>query len=107
MLDLMVPLERRGRVIGIEEARAQLGRLVQELSQDEPIMFTRRGRVVAVLVLPDEYEELLDGRRATARARLQELVPSIRASVAAAGLEETIVDEAIAAARDAEWPAAR
>src|SRR3954471_18148265 len=103
----MVPLQRRGRPVGIEEARAQLGRLVEELGPDAPVLLTKRGRVVAVLVNPDDYEELLTGRGAAALARLRELVPQLRESVAAAGLDEGLVDEAIAAARAAEWPAAR
>lgn len=103
----MVPLERRGRVVGIEEARAQLGRLVEELGPDAPVLLTKRGRVVAVLLEPADYEELLSGRGEAALARLRELVPRLRESVAAAGLDDEVVDEAIAAARVAEWRAAR
>ncbi len=93
--------------MGIEEARAQLGRLVEELGPDAPILLAKRGRVVAVLVDPADYEELIRGRSQAALARLRELIPKLRESVAAAGLDEEVVDEAIAAARVAEWPTAR
>lgn len=85
--------------MGIQEARAQLGRLVEELGPDTPVLLTKRGRVVAVLVDPGDYEELITGRSPAALARLRELVPKLRESVSAAGLDEGIVDEAIATRR--------
>lgn len=52
-----------------------------------------------MLVGPADYEELISGRSPAALARPREFVPKLREGVSAAGLDETVVDEAIAARR--------
>ncbi len=90
------------RTIGVDKARARLGQLADEIvAEDEAVVLTRRGQAVAVLISPAEYEALLELRRRLAREELQARLAAIRASVASAGLDVSVVDEAIEAARAA------
>ncbi len=90
------------RTIGVDKARARLGQLADEIAADEEaLVLTRRGQAVAVLISPAEYEELLELRRRLAREELQARLAEVRASVASAGLDVSVVDEAIEAARAA------
>lgn len=91
------------RSVGVEEARARLGQLADTVARDrEPIVVTRRGRAVAVLLSTAEYEQLLQSRRQLAQLELQARLARIRNQVAAAGIDVSVVDEAIAAARELE-----
>jgi PHD/YefM family antitoxin component YafN of YafNO toxin-antitoxin module len=65
------------------------------------VVLTRRGRPVAVLMGPAEYERVNEARRQLARDELQHRVGQLREAVAAAGLDISLVDDAIAAARAA------
>jgi len=88
------------RTIGIDKARAKLGQLAEEVAAaDVPVMLTRRGQALAVLISPTEYERLLAERRQRARQELSERLAVVRQSVADAGLDVSVVDQAIAAAR--------
>jgi prevent-host-death family protein len=90
------------RTIGVDKARARLGQLADEIAvEDEAVVLTRRGQAVAVLISPAEYDELLELRRKMAREELQARLADVRASVASAGLDVSVVDEAIKAARAA------
>jgi prevent-host-death family protein len=90
------------RSMGVEQARNQLGRLADEVSDEsDVVVLTRRGRPVAVLMGPAEYERVNEARRQLARDELQLRVTQLREAVAAAGLDISLVDEAIAAARAA------
>jgi prevent-host-death family protein len=90
------------RTIGVEEARSRLGQLANEATQDGPVVLTRRGQAVAVLMSPAEYERLLEARRELARAALAGHLAEVRERVAAAGLDVSVVDDAINAARGLE-----
>ena len=88
------------RFIGVEQARGQLGRLVDDVAGgSEAISLTKRGRPVAVLVNRDEWEALRQLVRADAREELRRHLTEIRERVAEAGLDPVTVDEAIEAAR--------
>jgi len=88
------------RTIGIDKARAKLGQLVEEVAAaDVPVMLTRRGQALAVLISAEEYERLLSERRCRARQELTDRLAVVRASVADAGLDVSVVDQAIAVAR--------
>jgi exo-beta-1,3-glucanase (GH17 family) len=50
---------------------------------------------------PADYDELLELRRRLAREELQARLAEVRANVASAGLDVSVVDEAIEAARAA------
>jgi prevent-host-death family protein len=91
------------RTIGVDKARAKLGEIADEIAaDDEAVVLTRRGQAVAVLVSPSEYDSLVESRRRLAREDLQARLAEVRENVAAAGLDVSIVDEAITAARSAE-----
>jgi prevent-host-death family protein len=88
------------RFIGVEQARGQLGRLVDDVaSGSEPISLTKRGRPVAILVNRDEWEALQQLVRAEAREALRQRLSQVRERVTDAGLDPSAVDEAIEAAR--------
>jgi prevent-host-death family protein len=91
------------RTIGVDKARAKLGRLAEEIAaDDESVVLTRRGEAVAVLVSPAEYDRLVETRRRMAREEMRARLVQVRQSVAAAGLDVSVVDEAITAARATE-----
>jgi prevent-host-death family protein len=91
------------RTIGVDKARAKLGQIAEEVaSDDEAVVLTRRGAAVAVLISPSEYDSLIESRRRLAREDLQARLVEVRNSVLAAGLDVSVVDEAITAARSAE-----
>ena len=88
------------RFIGVEQARGQLGRLVDDVAGgSEAISLTKRGRPVAVLVNRDEWEALQQLVRTDARDELRRRLAQVRDRVAEAGLDQATVDEAIEAAR--------
>lgn len=90
------------RTIGVDKARTRLGQIADEIAvDDEAVVLTRHGQAVAVLISPAEYDELLELRRRLAREELQARLADVRASVASAGLDVSVVDEAIEAARAA------
>jgi prevent-host-death family protein len=88
------------RFIGVEEARARLGRLVEEVAAGgEPVALTKRGRPAAVLVSSEEYARLKQAATQEAREALGRRLKAVRRAVKAAGLDASLVDEAVAAAR--------
>lgn len=88
------------RFVGVEQARGQLGRLVDDVAGgSEPISLTKRGRPVAVLVSRDEWEALKGLVRDEAREELRRRLVQVRQRVADAGLDPGTVDEAIEVAR--------
>jgi prevent-host-death family protein len=88
------------RFVGVEQARGQLGRLVDDVAGGaEPISLTKRGRPVAVLLSRDEWETLQHLLRAEAREELRRRLAQVRERVTDAGLDPATVDEAIEAAR--------
>jgi prevent-host-death family protein len=91
------------RTIGVDKARSKLSQLAEEVAaDDEAVVLTLRGRAVAVLVSPAEYDRLTETRRRTAQEELRARLAEVRQSVADAGLDVSIVDEAITAARATE-----
>lgn len=90
------------RTIGVDRARARLSQIAEEIAaDDEPVVLTRRGEAVAVLVSPAEYDRMVESKRRMAQEALQARLAEIRQNVAAAGLDVSAVDEAITAARTA------
>ena len=88
------------RFVGVEEARGQLGRLVDQVADGaDPIALTKRGQPLAVLVSRDEWEALHELVRAEARDELRRRLKQVRRRVSSAGLDPTAVDEAMEAAR--------
>ena len=88
------------RFIGVEEARARLGQLVDEVAAGgEHVALTKRGRPVAMIVGRDEYSQLKQLASERARGRLAKQLEEARRQVEAAGLDPSVVDEAIRAVR--------
>lgn len=88
------------RFIGVEEARDTLGRLVEEVAASgEPISLTRRGRPLAVLMGREEYARLRLVATQQARTELATLLVEVRERVGEAGVEQSVIDAAIAASR--------
>ncbi len=88
------------RFVGVEQARGQLGRLVDDVAGgSDAISLTKRGRPVAMLVNRDEWEALRGMVRAEARDELARRLAQLRERVSDAGLDPATVDEAIEAAR--------
>jgi antitoxin YefM len=90
-------------MIGVDKARAKLGQIADEIAaDDEAVVLTRRGQAVAVLVSPSEYDRLVETKREVAQEKLRARLAEVRRKVADAGLDVSVVDEAITAARAAE-----
>lgn len=87
------------RYVPVEQARKQLGKLVQEAAAGQVITIGRRGADHVVLLSEDEYARLRRLEEAAAQRRFQEALAAISASVAEAELDESVVDDAIATAR--------
>lgn len=89
------------RFVGVEEARATLGRLADEVAGGEEIWLTKRGRPLAVLLGRDDYDRLHAAATRAERAELADRVAEARRKVAEAGLDPQVIDDAVAAARHA------
>jgi prevent-host-death family protein len=88
------------RYVGVEEARGRLGILAEEVAGgSEPIVLTKRGQALAVVVSRDEYARMKEAATRLVRAELEGRLAEVRKEIRRAGLEATAVDEAIAAAR--------
>lgn len=88
------------RFIGVEEARAKLGQLVEQVAASgEHVALTKRGRALAMIVGRDEYSQLKQLASERAREQLGKQLAEARRQVKAAGLDPAVVDEAIKAAR--------
>jgi antitoxin YefM len=91
------------RTIGVDKARTRLSQLAEEVAaEDEAVVLTRRGEALAVLVSPAEYDRLTETRRRVAQEELRARLAQIRQSVVDAGLDVSVVDDAITAARAVE-----
>lgn len=88
------------RFVGVEDARGSLGRLVEEVAAgDNVVTLTKRGKALAVLVSREEYLQMKLVATERARTELAESLRSARRVVSEAGLDVTVIDEAVAAAR--------
>jgi antitoxin YefM len=88
------------RTIGVDKARTRLSQLAEEVAaEDEAVVLTRRGEALAVLVSPAEYDRLTETRRRVAQEELRARLAQVRQSVVDAGLDVSVVDDAITAAR--------
>lgn len=88
------------RLVGVEEARGSLGRLVDDIANGgEVVALTKRGRPRAVLISSDEYARLVQIGNRDARDELRRRLAETRRKIKAAGLDSSAVDEAIAVER--------
>ena len=87
------------RFVGVEEARANLGRLADEVAGGEEVWLTKRGRPLAVLLGREEYDRLRAAATRAERAELAKRLARARRQVKKAGLDASVIDEAVGAAR--------
>lgn len=88
------------RTMGIEEARGRLGKLADDVAGGgDAVILVKRGRAKAVLVDRGEYLRFKVAASEQARARLAELMETIRENAGRSGLEPGVVQEAIEAVR--------
>jgi antitoxin YefM len=88
------------RFVGVEEARARLGKLVEEVAESgNPVALTKRGRALAMIVGREEYSRIRQLASERARERLAKQLAQARRQIKAAGLDPSVVEEAIRAAR--------
>lgn len=67
------------RIVGVAQARAKLGQIVDEVATtDGPVVLTRLGEAIAVLVGPAEYEQLVETLRQAARRDLRLRLVQVR-----------------------------
>ena len=87
------------RYVPVEDARKQLGRLVQEVREDGPVTIGRRGKEQAVLMSDTEYARLRQAEEAAAKARFEAALTAIAGETRRARLAQRVVDVAIRATR--------
>ncbi len=84
------------RVIGLEQARRMLGRLIREVVENrEAVVIARKAREKAILLSWEEYARLRSAEAAQAERRFQEALARIHSDVAAEGLPRSVVEEAL------------
>lgn len=89
------------RQVGVEQARGRLGALAEEVAAGgDPVVLTKRGQTLAVLLSREEYSRLKEAATRLAKAELEAQLGRVRRSIAEAGLSEEAVDEAIAMSRN-------
>ncbi len=90
-------------MVGVEQARGRLGALAEEVaSSGEPVVLTKRGEALAVLVSRAEYARLKEAATMLVRSELEARLAEIRRMVRKTGIGPEVVDEAIAMARKLE-----
>lgn len=88
------------RYLGIEEARGKLGRLSEEVAEGgDVVILSKRGRATAALVGRDEYYRFKLNATREARQDLGRALERARKRIADSGLDPSVVDEALSAAR--------
>lgn len=84
------------------EGNDSLRDLLDQLRQAEQVSLTEDGKQVGVLLSREQYNQLLIATSTEDRQRLTEIVETNRREVADTGLDQSVVDEAVEAARTNE-----
>lgn len=88
------------RSVGVEDARSSLGRLMDEVAETGGVIaLTKRGRAQAMLISREEYWKFKLAANKESRERLAEYLAVVSDAVERAGLDISIVDEAVAEVR--------
>jgi prevent-host-death family protein len=88
------------RTLGVEEARGQLGEIAAGIADGgEPVVLTKRGRALAVIVDHDRYARFKEHSSRQARSELQKLLPQIQSEIERVGLDRTLIRHAIEASQ--------
>jgi len=87
------------KYVPVEEARKQLGRLVQEVREEGPVRIGRRGKDQAVLMSDTEYARLQRAEEEAAKMRFEAALAAIVGTARQSRLPQRLVDEAIRSIR--------
>ena len=87
------------RTVPIENDDIRLRELFDHLAEGDVVQLTRDGRLAAVVVDRESYDQLLLAAGQDARRELKAMAAETRQRIAEAGLERELVDEAIEAVR--------
>lgn len=87
------------RTVPIENDDIRLRELFDHLTEGDVVQLTQDGRLAAVVVDRESYDQLLLAAGQDARRELKEIAAETRKRIAEAGLERELVDEAIEAVR--------
>lgn len=87
------------RTVPIENDDMRLRELLDQLTEGDVVQLTRGGRLAAVVVDRESYDQLLLAAGQDARRDLKEMATETRQRIAQAGLERELVDEAVQAVR--------
>lgn len=83
-------------VVGVEEARRTLGRLIRRIVETgEEVVITRRAREKVVMMDYEEYKKLRELAAEASAAKVSEALVRIRTAVREAGLSAGVVDDAL------------
>ncbi|GAB6876172.1 type II toxin-antitoxin system Phd/YefM family antitoxin [Thermaerobacter litoralis] len=93
------------KLMTVEEARRELGRLLEEVRRTgQPVVITRRGTGEAVLLSAEEFQRLKSIEENYARLAFERALDAIGKAVEAAQLSPDVINDAIRAARDGRDP---
>jgi len=87
------------RTVPVDNDDTSLSELLERVAEGDLVQLTKDGRLAAVVLSREAYDELLLALSADARRELADMMQQTRREVAAAGLDRSVVDEAIAAVR--------
>lgn len=87
------------RTVPVHDDDTALSELLEQTVDGGLVHLTKDGRLAAVVLSREAYDELLLAVSADARRELADMAEQTRREVSQAGLDRSIVDEAIAAVR--------
>lgn len=87
------------RTVPVENDDAVLSGLLEQTAEGDLVQLTKDGRLAAVVLSREAYDELLLALSADARRELADIVEQSRRDVKQAGLDRSVVDEAIEVVR--------
>jgi len=87
------------RTVPVGNDDTVLSELLERVAEGDLVQLTKDGRLAAVVLSREAYDELLLALSADARHELADIIQQTRRDVKQAGLDRSVVDEAIAAVR--------
>lgn len=87
------------RTVPVDNGDPALSELLEQTAEGDLVQLTKDGHLAAVVLSRDAYDELLLALSADARRELADIIEQTRRDVKQAGLDRSVVDEAIEAVR--------
>ncbi len=87
------------RTVPVRSDDTALSELLAQTAEGDLVQLTKDGQLAAVVLSRQAYDELLLAVSADARRELADIMEQTHRDVAQAGLDRSVVDEAIAAVR--------